>query len=69
MVFTRTEDKNGNAIYDVTPKTEEALIRGTPYISAEMMKGVCDGAQPEHRQDRGHRHAPAHGLGQPRQVR
>jgi penicillin-binding protein 1A len=25
IVFTRIEDKNGNAIYDVTPRTEEAL--------------------------------------------
>lgn len=44
IVFTRIEDKNGNAIYDVTPRTEEALDPRTSYIMLEMLKGVCDGA-------------------------
>ena len=43
IVFTRIEDKNGNAIYDVTPKTEEALDPRTSYIMLDMLKGVVDG--------------------------
>jgi penicillin-binding protein 1A len=42
VVFTRIEDKNGNTIYDVTPKTEEALDRRTAYIMLDMLKGVAD---------------------------
>ena len=42
IVFTRIEDKNGNAIYDVTPKTEEALDARTSYIMLDMLKGVAD---------------------------
>ncbi|MBK9760938.1 MAG: transglycosylase domain-containing protein [Flavobacteriales bacterium] len=42
VVFTRIEDKNGNAIYDVTPKTEEALDARTSYIMLDMLKGVAD---------------------------
>ena len=42
IVFTRIEDKNGNAIYDVTPKTEEALDARTAYIMLDMLKGVAD---------------------------
>lgn len=41
-VFTRIEDKNGNAIYDVTPRTEEALDPRTSYIMLDMLKGVAD---------------------------
>ncbi len=42
IVFTRIEDKNGNAIYDVTPTTEEALDPRTSYIMLDMLKGVAD---------------------------
>lgn len=42
VVFTRIEDKNGNAIYDVTPRTEEALDPRTSYIMLDMLKGVAD---------------------------
>ncbi len=44
IVFTRIEDKNGNAIYDVTPRTEEALDERTAYIMLDMLKHVVDGA-------------------------
>ena len=44
MVFTRIEDKNGNAIFDVTPKTFEALDPRTSYIMLQLLKGVVDGA-------------------------
>jgi len=44
IVFTRIEDKNGNAIFDVTPKTYEALDERTAYIMLKMLKGVTDGA-------------------------
>lgn len=42
VAFTRIEDKNGNTIYDVTPRTEEALDRRTAYIMLDMLKGVAD---------------------------
>jgi penicillin-binding protein 1A len=42
VAFTRIEDKNGNTIYDVTPKTEEALDRRTAYVMLDMLKGVAD---------------------------
>jgi len=44
IVFTRIEDKNGNTIYDVTPKTYEALDERTAYVMLDMLKGVVDGA-------------------------
>ncbi|MBK8340372.1 MAG: transglycosylase domain-containing protein [Flavobacteriales bacterium] len=42
IVFTRIEDKNGNAIYDVMPSTIEALDENTAYIMLDMLKGVMD---------------------------
>ena len=44
MVFTRIEDKNGNTVFDVTPKTFEALDQRTAFIMLQLMKGVVDGA-------------------------
>jgi penicillin-binding protein 1A len=44
VVITRIEDKNGNTVFDMTPKTEEALDPRTSYIMLEMLKGVVDGA-------------------------
>ena len=44
IAFTRIEDKNGNAIYDVTPHTEEALDERTAYVMLDMLKRVVDGA-------------------------
>lgn len=44
IIFTRIEDKNGNAIVDITPKTYEALDERTAYIMLKMLKGVVDGA-------------------------
>ena len=54
IVFTRIEDKNGNAIYDVTPKTEEALDERTAYIMLDMLKRVVDGAYNPSDKDVGH---------------
>jgi penicillin-binding protein 1A len=42
IVFTRIEDKNGNAIYDVVPRTEEALDERTAYVMLDMLKAVMD---------------------------
>ncbi len=44
IIITRIEDKNGNSIYEVTPRTREALDERTSYIMLDMMKGVVDGA-------------------------
>lgn len=44
ILFTRIEDKNGNAIFDMVPRTYEALDERTAYIMLKMMKGVVDGA-------------------------
>ncbi len=44
IVFTRIEDKNGNAIFDVVPRTEEAMDERTAYIMLDMLKHVVDGA-------------------------
>lgn len=44
IVFTRIEDKNGNAIYDAVPRTEEALDERTAYIMLDLLKHVVDGA-------------------------
>jgi penicillin-binding protein 1A len=40
ITFTRIEDKNGNAVYDVTPKTDEALDERTAYKSCYKMLKV-----------------------------
>jgi penicillin-binding protein 1A len=42
IYFTRIEDKDGNAIYDVTPRAEEAMDERTAYVMLDMMKGVVD---------------------------
>lgn len=44
IMFTRIEDKNGNAVYDVVPKTDEALDEKTAFVMLEMLKCVTDGA-------------------------
>ena len=44
IMFTRIEDKNGNAVYDVVPKTDEALDEQTAYVMLQMLKCVTDGA-------------------------
>ncbi|MFN3875216.1 MAG: penicillin-binding protein 1A [Flavobacteriales bacterium] len=44
ILFTRVEDKNGNAIIDIVPQTYEALDERTAYIMLKMLKGVTDGA-------------------------
>jgi penicillin-binding protein 1A len=42
-MFTRVEDKFGNVIIDVRPKTKEAMNEETAYIMLDLMKGVVDG--------------------------
>jgi penicillin-binding protein 1A len=43
IILTRIEDKHGNVIYDVIPKTTEAMDEETAYLMLVLMKGVCDG--------------------------
>jgi penicillin-binding protein 1A len=47
ILITRIEDKNGNAIYDVMPETNEALDEKTAYIMLNLMKGTIDGVYNE----------------------
>jgi penicillin-binding protein 1A len=49
IIITRIEDKAGNAIYNVMPKTREALDPRTSAIMLEMMKGTIDGAYNRHK--------------------
>jgi penicillin-binding protein 1A len=44
ILITRIEDKNGNRIYEVQPRTREALDERSSYIMLDMMKAVVDGA-------------------------
>lgn len=48
IIITRIEDKAGNAIYNVMPKTREALDPRTAAIMLEMMKGTIDGVYNRH---------------------
>jgi len=41
-MFTRIEDKFGNVIIDVRPKTNEAMSEETAYVMLNLMKGVVD---------------------------
>jgi len=50
IVITRIEDKSGNSIFDIIPKTREALDARTAAIMLEMMKGTADGVYNEHRE-------------------
>jgi membrane carboxypeptidase/penicillin-binding protein PbpC len=51
------------------PEHGRGLDERTAYKMLDMLKGVTDGAYNPSTSSGGHRHAPAHGLGQPRQVR
>jgi penicillin-binding protein 1A len=42
-MYTRVEDKFGNVIIDVRPKTNEAMSEETAYVMLDLMKGVVDG--------------------------
>lgn len=42
IIITRIEDNNGNSIFDVLPKTHEALDERTAYIMLDMMKEVVN---------------------------
>ncbi len=44
IIFTRIEDKSGNTIHDLVPRTYEALDERTAYTMLKMLKGVVDGA-------------------------
>jgi penicillin-binding protein 1A len=48
IIFTRIEDKAGNAIYNVVPKTREALDPRTAQIMLRMMQGTVDGVYNRH---------------------
>lgn len=42
-MYTRVEDKFGNVIIDVHPKTNEAMSEGVAYAMLDLMRGVADG--------------------------
>jgi penicillin-binding protein 1A len=42
-MYTRIEDKHGNVIVDVNPKTNEAMSEETAYVMLDLMKGIVDG--------------------------
>lgn len=44
-MFTRVEDKHGNVIIDMIPKTNEAMSEEAAYVMANLMKGVVDGVR------------------------
>ncbi|MFB6257708.1 MAG: transglycosylase domain-containing protein [Flavobacteriales bacterium] len=44
ILIERIEDKNGNIIYEMRPKTREALDERTSYIMLDLLKSVVDGA-------------------------
>jgi len=44
-MYTRIEDKHGNTIIDVSPKTEDAISEETAYTMLDLMKGVTDGVR------------------------
>lgn len=44
----RIEDKNGNTIFNMTPKTNEALDEKTSYTMLSLMEGVVDGVYNKH---------------------
>ncbi len=50
IIITRIEDKGGNSIFDVAPKTKEAMDPRTAAIMVEMMKGTADGVFNEHKE-------------------
>lgn len=48
IIITRIEDKNGNAIYDVVPETNEAMDEKTAYVMLDLMKGTIDAVYNAH---------------------
>jgi len=44
IILTRIEDRHGNVIYDVIPKSSEALDEVSAYVMLDLMKGVTQGA-------------------------
>ena len=48
IYITRIEDKKGHAIYQMQPKTNEALDAKTAYIMLNLMQGVVDGVYNKH---------------------
>ena len=41
-MYTRIEDKHGNVIIDMIPKSNEAMSEETAYVMLDLMKGVVD---------------------------
>jgi penicillin-binding protein 1A len=41
--ISRIEDKNGNVIVDINPRTNEAMTEEAAYVMLSLMKGVIDG--------------------------
>ena len=40
VMVTRIEDKNGRALYEVIPETQDVLSQEVAYVSVDLMKGV-----------------------------
>ena len=47
--IAKIEDKNGNVIVDVNPKTNEAMTEEAAYVMLDLMKGVVDGVYNKYR--------------------
>ena len=48
IYITRIEDKNGNAIFEVMPETNEAMDEETAYVMLSLMQGTVDGVYNKH---------------------
>lgn len=48
IYILRIEDKNGNAIYQMQPKTKEAMDAKTAYTMLSLMEGTIDGVYNKH---------------------
>lgn len=47
--ISRIEDKNGNIIADIIPRTNEAMTEEAAYVMLSLMKGVVDGVYNKYR--------------------
>ena len=42
IMITRIEDKNGTALYEVIPETQDVLSKEAAYVTTKLMQGVTD---------------------------
>jgi penicillin-binding protein 1A len=43
VMVTRIEDKNGRALYEVVPETQDVLSQEVAYVTVNLMQGVTQG--------------------------